>query len=439
MGVSLNQGGNAVVAPAKILLAVSWAPQQPPGMVLDVSAFCLTEAGRVRGDGDMVFFNQPISPDGAVALTTDGTLAGGQGEICFAVQFPLLATEIHHIAFTVTIDDGQRQGQTLGNLQSLTCRVVDPASREELIRFDLPTAGATEVAMTLAELYQRNGQWKFRAVGQGFAGGLEPLATSYGVEVAGHSAAAPAPSPAPSPAPLPPPVAAPPVAAAPTPIIPAPIIPAPSAPVPVVPAVAAAVVAAAPPVNLSKITLEKKGQSISLEKKPGGDHGRILVNLNWSHKIVKTGFFSRPSAIDLKDGRKEVVQALGDSFGALEREPYVQLMGDDRTGASGAGEDLVINGVKWPLIKRLLIYAFIYKGAPNWNTTDGVVTIRASDQPPLEVRLTHGRDDRSLCAIALLENEGGAVKVTKLTEYFPSHKELDQQYRWGFRWVAGSK
>ncbi|MBF0177749.1 MAG: TerD family protein, partial [Magnetococcales bacterium] len=204
----------------------------------------------------------------------------------------------------------------------------------------------------------------------------------------------------------------------------------------------------APPVNLSKVTLEKRGASVSLEKKSAG-FGQIRINLNWSRAApVSRGFFSRQAKgidldlgcfVELNDGLKTAIQALGNRFGSLTEPPFIQLSGDDRTGANEGGENMLIDGNKWSRIKKVLIYAFIYEGAPNWNATDGVVTVYIQNEPPLEVRLTHGRDHCAMCAIAVLENVQGAIKVTKLAEYFRGQSDMDQAYGWGFQWRAGNK
>ncbi len=115
----------------------------------------------------------------------------------------------------------------------------------------------------------------------------------------------------------------------------------------------------------------------------------------------------------MQDGLKGAVQALGNSFGSLNTEPFIKLMGDDRTGSISDGEWLHINGAHWSKIRRILVYAFIYEGAPNWKETDGVVTIHAPGQPPIEVRLNEEGGRQGMCAIALLENDNGAVKVTR--------------------------
>ncbi|MES2887748.1 MAG: tellurium resistance protein, partial [Pseudomonadota bacterium] len=209
-------------------------------------------------------------------------------------------------------------------------------------------------------------------------------------------------------------------------------------------------------VSLSKITLEKRGDKVSLAKKGSAGHGRIVCNLRWrsggDNAPKPTGLRSlfgkgKSGGVDLDlgclfemaDGAKSVVQALGGLFGAYDQRPYIQLAGDDRTGQSVEGEFLYINGDRLKEIRRVCVYAFIYEGVPNWAQADGFVTLTVPGHPPVEVRMD-GTDNRgSLCAIAMIENDGGELKVTKLAEYFSGQQELDARYGWGMQWQRGSK
>ena len=214
-------------------------------------------------------------------------------------------------------------------------------------------------------------------------------------------------------------------------------------------------------INLSKITLDKQRPSISLEKKDG-DFGEIKINLNWNRTNPNDsgasgagGFFAtlrnkatgKSGGIDLdvgclyemENGRKGAVQALGNAFGDFRDEPFIQLMGDDRTGSVSDGEWLRINGKEWRKMRRVLVYAFIYEGAPNWQATDGVITLYIPGEPPIEVRLSEEGGTKGMCAIALLENVGGSVKVNRRVEFFKGHSDMDKAFGWGMRWAAGSK
>ena len=195
--------------------------------------------------------------------------------------------------------------------------------------------------------------------------------------------------------------------------------------------------------RLSKVTLTKSQPKVDLTKRQ--DFGDISVNLNWSRP--KPGLFSRPKGIDLDlgclyelmDGSKGCVQALGDAFGDYNSEPFLRLDGDDRTGNAADGEWLRINGRYFSNIRRVLVFAFIYDGVPNWAQTDGVVTVTVPGESPVEVRMTEGSGASRMCAVALIENVGGSMRITREDKYFRGHDYMDKDYRWGLRWQAGSK
>lgn len=134
-----------------------------------------------------------------------------------------------------------------------------------------------------------------------------------------------------------------------------------------------------------------------------------------------------------------MIQALGKRFGDYNREPFVQLQGDDRTGDISDGEWLHINGREWKHIREVLVYAFIYEGVASWDKTDGVVTLHVPDQPPIETRMSEGQNNRNMCAIARLVNENGSIKVERVNRFFNGHSDMDQAFGWGFSWRAGSK
>jgi tellurite resistance protein TerA len=199
-------------------------------------------------------------------------------------------------------------------------------------------------------------------------------------------------------------------------------------------------------VSLGKVTLTKAAPSVSLSKAQGAS-GQMRINLNWNQRPGR-GFFGKAEAVDLDlgclwettDGDKGVVQALGNSFGDLDWPPYVLLDGDDRSGANSAGENLIVNLDHLDDIKRILVFAYIYDGAPNWAAADGVVTLQTQNGREFEVRLDdHGRDMR-FCAIAKLSNQRGHLNIEREIRYLKgSQRHLDEAYGWGLRWTAGSK
>ena len=108
-------------------------------------------------------------------------------------------------------------------------------------------------------------------------------------------------------------------------------------------------------------------------------------------------------------------------------------------GSVSDGEWLRINGTKWSEIRRIVVFAYIYEGVTNWSATDGVVTMYVPGQPPIEVRMNEEGGRLGMCAIALLENDRGAVTVSREVKFVKNHSALDKMYGWGLRWSTGSK
>ena len=199
--------------------------------------------------------------------------------------------------------------------------------------------------------------------------------------------------------------------------------------------------------NLSKVTLTKSKPTVDLAKKPEG-FGMIEVNLNWNpgeKKGMLGGLFGSKNIdldlgclFELADGRAGAVQALGNAFGSYDQLPYIQLAGDDRSGASKDGEWMRINGTHWNDLKRVLIFAFIYEGVPNWASADGVVTIYMPNDAPIEVRLDE-TSNLGMCAIAEVSNTGGNMRMTRHVRYFQHHPEMSDHFGFPLNWKAGRK
>ena len=222
------------------------------------------------------------------------------------------------------------------------------------------------------------------------------------------------------------------------------------------PAESSAPTTAAPPTAAppTKVILTKAAPTVSLTKHAGST-GQMRVNLNWTARTGNGGgggFFKRPApAIDLDlgclyefaDGSKGVVQALGNAFAASPRgvtEPVIRLDGDDRSGTSTDGENLFINLAYTAQIKRIMVFAFIYEGVPNWAEANGMVTLFPPAGPQVEVRLDESRNGARICGIALLENQGGELVVRREVNYLDGgQRALDEAYGWGMRWTAGRK
>ncbi len=396
--MDLVSGQNTLIEPNNIGITFHIAKQG--GIDIASNVFLLDSSNKVASNNDFVYSGNPERSDICVCQDINGG---------FSFILDALPANVQKIVFALNIPDGVETGKRFMDLGKITITVQHFISKKSVCTFCFDTQDRTETALIMGELYLRNGQWKFKALGQGFLGGLPPLAERYGVDLNTlKKTATPPPQPAPAPASFD------------------------ETPQP-------------KPVSLSKITLEKKGNSVSLEKKPNQQFGEILINLNWDQP--KKTLFGRTKSVDLdlgclfafKDGFIGGVQALGNMFGSLEHEPFIRLDADDRSGASVGGENLRINGKHWDKLQRVLVFGFIYEGAPNWSQSNAVVTLKVPSQPDIEVRLDSHNNRRTMCAIAMLENDNGAIKVTKLIDYFVGHQDMDKAYQWGLRYTEGSK
>ena len=191
MAISLNKGGNLSLSKSdpnlrKISVGLGWDVRATEGAAfdLDASCFLLGETNKVRGDADFIFYNQLKSVDGSVEHTGDNLTGEGEGDDeSINVDLSRIAPEIFKLAFTVTIHEAQSRGQNFGQVQTAFIRVVNAETGTEIVRYDLSEDASTETAMIFGEVYRNSGEWKFRAVGQGFAGGLGPLARNFGVNI----------------------------------------------------------------------------------------------------------------------------------------------------------------------------------------------------------------------------------------------------------------
>ena len=191
MAISLTKGGNVNLskeAPNLTNMAVGlgWNPRATDGQAfdLDAVAFLVNESGKVRADADFIFFNNLKSSDGSVEHTGDNRTGEGDGDDeVIKVDLSKVPADVSKVIFCAVIYDGQARNQNFGQVANAYIRVVNTQGDAEVARYDLSEDSSTETAMIFGELYKNNGEWKFRAVGQGFAGGLGPLAASYGVAV----------------------------------------------------------------------------------------------------------------------------------------------------------------------------------------------------------------------------------------------------------------
>ncbi|GHV52655.1 tellurite resistance protein [Synergistales bacterium] len=344
----------------------------------DSCCFGVDSADILSDDSYMVFFNQTASPNREIVLSGSGA------NTSYSANLSKLPGKIQKLVFTVSIDGD-------GVMSQISQFRVKLSQGGKSIALNLDGSNfQNEKAIIAIELYKKD-VWRLNAVASGFNGGLSELLKHYG----GTEAAPPPPN---------------------------------------------------KPASQTKVEL-RKGQKVNLSK--SAVSGEILINLNWTQGMEKKGFFggTKTQSIDLDlgafveltDGTKHVVQALGNSFGSLQSAPYVALDGDDRSGSSSGGENIRVNGRQFSNIRRMLVYTFIYEGAANWSQANGVVTVKYPGGDELAVRLDEYSASQKMCAIAEIANVSGTISVEKLIRFFNSHPDMDKAFGWGFKWVSGSK
>ena len=191
MALTLSKGENLSLTKtepglSKVLLGLGWDERQTDGsdFDLDASAFLLAAGGKVRSSADFIFYNQTTSADGAVSHTGDNRTGEGEGDDeAIKVDLSKVSPDVETIAVTVTIHEAEARRQSFGQVANAFIRVVNDQTGNEVVRYDLSEDYSTETAMVFGELYRRNGEWKFRAVGQGYAGGLGAMCAQYGVNL----------------------------------------------------------------------------------------------------------------------------------------------------------------------------------------------------------------------------------------------------------------
>lgn len=375
---------------------------------VDVACFGLDAAGKLSDERYFVFYNQKRSPEGAVVM----------GSGAFAVDLGRLPATIERLVFTAALEGAG----TLAGLRASRWELGSGGRPLAVFPFSGADFGA-EKAIMVAEIYRREGGWRVAAVGQGFQGGLSALLKHFGgVEIPARPAAPP-PVPVSRPAtPAPMPVVAPP--------------PAPAA-------------------NLTKVTLEKRGASKTVNLRKGGGNQPIAFNLKWDQAAQTTATsgggvasllgFGRPAQVDLdlgcmfllRDGTKRVIQPIGGYFGSRTQPPYIFLDKDDRTGAAADGENLTI--FRPDLIERVLVFALIYEGTANFSHVHGRLRIREQDGSEIAIRLDNPDPTLPFCAICLVRRVPDGVEVVKEERYFGGHQLADGHYRFGFHWTRGTK
>jgi tellurium resistance protein TerD len=193
VAISLSKGGNISLTKeagsgglSRVEVALGWDVRTTTGVDfdLDASVLLLGSSGKVLSDNHFVFYNNLTSPDGSVVHQGDNRTGEGDGDDeVIDIDLKAIAPEIDRIVVPVSIDEADTRGQNFGQVSNAYIRVVNAENNQELTRYDLSEDASSETAMVFGELYRREQEWKFRAVGQGYASGLAGIVRDYGVNI----------------------------------------------------------------------------------------------------------------------------------------------------------------------------------------------------------------------------------------------------------------
>ena len=191
MALSLQKGGILSLSKAapnltNILIGLGWDVRTTDGAAfdLDASLFMVGDTGKVRSDADFIFYNQAKSSCGSVEHTGDNRTGEGEGDDeSVKVNLANVPANVSRLVVTVTIHDAQARQQSFGQVGGAFMRVINSADNSEIARFDLSEDYSTETAMIFGEIYRHSGEWKFKAIGQGYSGGLAAMCQQYGVNI----------------------------------------------------------------------------------------------------------------------------------------------------------------------------------------------------------------------------------------------------------------
>lgn len=187
--LSLSKGSNLSLTKADpglqmAMIGLGWDPRTTSGhqFDLDASAILIGKNGKVRNNDDFIFYNQLESKDGSVVHQGDNRTGEGDGDDeQILINLNAVSADIERIVIVVSIDQAEARSQNFGQVRDAFCRVVNQASETEIVRYDLSEDAAAETTMIFSEIYRNGAEWKFRAVGQGYASGLHGIATDFGI------------------------------------------------------------------------------------------------------------------------------------------------------------------------------------------------------------------------------------------------------------------
>ena len=183
MAINLEKGQRVNVNLPKFVVGLGWdSNTATTGLEfdLDASVFVLGENKRLLSDGHFIFYNNLVSPDGAIEHTGDNLTGAGDGDDeSIKIDLSKINSNATEICFVVTIHDAENRKQNFGQVRNSFVRVYNPDFNEEILKYELEEDFSVETAVEFGRLYKRNGEWKFEAVGVGQKGGLRDYLAKY--------------------------------------------------------------------------------------------------------------------------------------------------------------------------------------------------------------------------------------------------------------------
>jgi tellurite resistance protein TerA len=362
----ITNGQNLVVNATSIQVNVECELSGNNANEIDVSAFLLNKDNKTRNDDDFIFYNQPSSLDRAVTLSS-----GNAQKQSFTINLAAIDADIHKIVFVITTPSAFKLASFL------------KVSVDNLLEFSPTLTDMNETSLNLAEVYRHNGQWKFRAIGQGYAGGLAPIAIGYGVDIDGK------PNETQSV----------------TPTTPAPVISKPASNT------------ANKPVNIKKVDLSKAGEkaTISLEK-----GNKLTAKLQWDTQADLDLYCFY---VDKNDVEEKVYYK---KLGSLTAPPFIKLLGDSQV----AGEEIVEisqpDNIKYALI---CAYSAVSNGIGSFHSYKARVEVTDGKKQSVTSHLNHNDPKSYWVAFALIDFQQAGQVTIKNVETYSSPSEFKAQMK----------
>jgi len=359
------------------------------GLTPNIACFGVDSNGKLPEGSYLISRSPQSSPDGSITMVKQN----GKYSALFSIDLTKLPSSIVRLIFTIAIE----HDTPLSQLSSGHFDVISGQTVRASFVFN-GSDFSTEKAAIIGEIYLKT-VWRMSAVAQGFRDGMSALLAQFdGEKFAANLNFRP--------------------------------------------------IVEVPIGKPTKVRLDKQGEQhrVSLAKETGSQI--FHINLQWDEGS-SGGFwgslFGSKKGVDLdlgcmwmgKNGSKGVIQPLGNNFGSRNGEPYISLDKDDRTGTSADGENMHIYRPEQMAV--VLIFAMIYEGTANFRDVNGRLTITDGKGGEITVPLNTPDPSRTFCAVALITNDGKAIQIQKEERYFSGHKECDDFYGFGFRWVAGKK